>query len=62
MLSCFRGKGRVEEIPKDTGIPHAIIRPALLFGEGDLLRLLARVMGSGVRLVHTRHAHRLNQA
>ena len=36
-LPYFRGKGLVEEILKDTGIPYAIIRPTLVFGEGDLL-------------------------
>ena len=27
----------IENIPKGTGIPYAIIRPTLVFGEGDLL-------------------------
>ena len=36
-LPYFRGKGQVEEILRDTGIPYAIIRPTLVFGEGDLL-------------------------
>ena len=36
-LTYFRGKGLVEEILKDTGIPYAIIRPTLVFGAGDLL-------------------------
>ena len=36
-LPYFRGKGQVEEILKETGIPYAIIRPTLVFGEGDLL-------------------------
>ena len=36
-LPYFRGKGQVEEMRKDTGIPYAIIRPTLVFGEGDLL-------------------------
>ena len=36
-LPYFRGKGQVEEILRDTGIPCAIIRPTLVFGEGDLL-------------------------
>ena len=36
-LPYFRGKGQVEEILKGMGIPHAIIRPTLVFGEGDLL-------------------------
>ncbi len=33
----FMGKGQVEEILQDLGIPYAIIRPTLVFGEGDLL-------------------------
>ena len=36
-LPYFRGKGHVEEILKGMGIPYAIIRPTLVFGEGDLL-------------------------
>lgn len=36
-LPYFRGKGRVEEILKGMGISYAIIRPTLVFGEGDLL-------------------------
>ena len=36
-LPYFRGKGQVEEILRDTGIPYAIIRPTLVFGQGDLL-------------------------
>ena len=36
-LLNFRGKGQVEETLQDLGIPYAIIRPALVFGEGDLL-------------------------
>ena len=36
-MTYFRGKGRVEQILKGTGIPHAIIRLTLIFGEGDLL-------------------------
>ena len=36
-LPYFRGKGQVEEILRDTGIPYAIIRPTLVFGKGDLL-------------------------
>ena len=36
-LPYFRGKGQVEEILKETGIPYAITRPTLVFGEGDLL-------------------------
>ena len=33
----FRGKGQLEEILQDLGVPYAIIRPTLVFGEGDLL-------------------------
>ena len=36
-LPYFRGKGQVEEILKHSGIPYAIIRPTLVFGDGDLL-------------------------
>ena len=36
-LSYFRGKWQVEEELKGLGIPYAIIRPTLVFGEGDLL-------------------------
>ena len=36
-LPYFRGKGQVEEILQNMGIPYAIIRPTLVFGEGDLL-------------------------
>ena len=36
-LPYFRGKGQVEEILKASGMPYAIIRPTLVFGEGDVL-------------------------
>ena len=36
-LPCFRSRGLVEEILMGMGIPYAIIRPTLVFGEGDLL-------------------------
>ena len=36
-LLYFRGKGQVEEILKRSGLSYAIIRPTLVFGEGDLL-------------------------
>ena len=36
-LPYFRGKGQVEEILTGMGIPYAIIRHTLVFGEGDLL-------------------------
>ena len=36
-LPYFRGKGQVEESLKRVGVPYAIIRPTLVFGEGDIL-------------------------
>ncbi len=36
-LPYFRGKGQVEEALKRVGVPYAIIRPTLVFGEGDIL-------------------------
>ena len=36
-LPYFRGKGQVKEMLMGMGIPYAIIRPTLFFGEGDLL-------------------------
>lgn len=36
-LPYFRGKAQVEEMLKDLGVTFAIIRPTLVFGEGDLL-------------------------
>ena len=33
----FRGKGQVEESLKRVGVPYAIVRPTLVFGEGDIL-------------------------
>lgn len=33
----FRGKARVEGILAETGVPHAIVRPAILFGRGGVL-------------------------
>ena len=36
-LLYFRGKGQVEEKLMGMGIPYAIIRSTLVFGEGDLL-------------------------
>ena len=35
--SYFRGKGLVEEMLMRSGLSYAIIRPTLVFGEGDLL-------------------------
>ena len=37
VLPYFKGKGEVEEILKGLGVPYAIIRPTLVFGEGDVL-------------------------
>ena len=36
-LPYFSGKWRVEKALQDSGIPHAIIRPTLVFGKDDLL-------------------------
>ena len=36
-LPYFRGKARVVDMLKGLGVPYAIIRPTLVFGEGDLL-------------------------
>ena len=36
-LPYFRGKALVEEAIQDSGLSYAIIRPALVFGEGDIL-------------------------
>lgn len=36
-LPYFRGKGLVEQALVESGLSHAIIRPALVFGEGDIL-------------------------
>ena len=36
-LPYFRGKVQVEDMLVGLGIPYAIIRPTLVFGEGDLL-------------------------
>ncbi len=36
-LPYFRGKALVEEAIRDSGLSYAIIRPALVFGEGDIL-------------------------
>ena len=33
----FRGKALVEEALADTGVPHAIVRPTVIFGRGDVL-------------------------
>jgi len=36
-LSYFRGKALVERALQESGISHAILRPAVLFGGGDIL-------------------------
>ena len=36
-LPYFRGKALVEEALVATGAPHAIIRPSLVYGDGDIL-------------------------
>jgi uncharacterized protein YbjT (DUF2867 family) len=36
-LPYFRGKAELEEHIKDTGLSHAILRPAVLFGREDIL-------------------------
>ncbi len=36
-LEYFRGKGRLERALVETGLPHTILRPAVLFGGADIL-------------------------
>ena len=36
-LPYFNGKGRVEEALRGLGVPHAIVRPTLVFGAEDVL-------------------------
>ena len=36
-LPYFRGKAQVEDMLKGLGVPYAVIRPTLVFGDGDLL-------------------------
>ena len=36
-LPYFRGKAHVEDMLRDLGVPYGIIRPTLVFGDGDLL-------------------------
>ena len=36
-LPYFRGKAQVEDVLKNLGVPYAIIRPTLVYGDGDLL-------------------------
>lgn len=33
----YRGKAQVEDILRDSGLSHAIVRPTVLFGAGDIL-------------------------
>ena len=33
----FRGKAQAEELVRRSGISHAIVRPTLVFGAGDIL-------------------------
>lgn len=36
-LPYFHGKGRLERALRESGIAHTILRPAVLFGDGDIL-------------------------
>ena len=36
-LPYFHGKGRLERALRESGMPHTILRPAVLFGDGDIL-------------------------
>src|ERR1700694_3402173 len=36
-LSYYRGKAELEEAVRSSGLSYAIVRPTLLFGEGDVL-------------------------
>ena len=36
-LPYFRGKALVEQAIRESGLSHSIVRPALVFGEGDIL-------------------------
>lgn len=36
-LPYFRGKAQVEQAVVDSGLPYAVIRPSLVFGDGDIL-------------------------
>ena len=36
-LPYFRGKAQVEDMLKDLGATYAVIRPTLVYGDGDLL-------------------------
>lgn len=59
-LPYYRGKATVEGLVADSSLSHAILRPTLIFGRGDLLvnnlawflRHLLRALGVRCRLVH----------
>jgi len=36
-LEYFRGKAKVEEVLRETGVSYSILRPAILFGKEDIL-------------------------
>lgn len=36
-LEYFRGKAKLERALRESGVPHSSLRPAVLFGEGDIL-------------------------
>lgn len=36
-LPYFKGKARLERALRESGLPHSILRPAVLFGHGDIL-------------------------
>ncbi len=36
-LPYFHGKGCLERALRESGVPHTILRPAVLFGDGDIL-------------------------
>ena len=36
-LPYFHGKGRLERALRESGVAHTILRPAVLFGDGDIL-------------------------
>jgi NADH dehydrogenase len=33
----YRGKARVEELVRESGVPHSIVRPTVIYGRGDVL-------------------------
>lgn len=36
-LAYYRGKAALERALKETGVPHSILRPGVIFGRGDIL-------------------------